>query len=192
VIADLSAATGGGGGGGGAALLSFTGGTSSSARPIIYGFAFTLSESKTIKGAGFYDQGQNGLEAHNWIVLSTLSDPYTPIGFDAAGNVQEITIPIGTTAPLSGPWRRVDLGVAGRVLQAGVEYALLTYGGLDPNDPSGPEPTGVDSFMRNVTGVSVLSGASYMQNISDIDGFGVAVTNSSAGTAYFGPMLFFE
>jgi hypothetical protein len=193
VIADLSAATGGGGGSG-TALLSFTGSTLQIGRPPYCGFTFTLSESKTIKGVGFYDQGQSGLEAHNYIVLTDVNDIWTPISFDAAGNKEFIVIPNGTAAPLSGPWRRADLSTAGRVLQAGITYALITYMGVDPSDENADVSSFVDYVVKNATGVSVMSGASYVNNIWDIDGYpdGEVVTNSSAGTAFFGPMIFFE
>jgi hypothetical protein len=192
-IADLSAATGGGGGSG-TALLSFTGSTLQIGRPPYCGFTFTLSESKTIKGVGFYDQGQSGLEAHNYIVLTDVNDIWTPISFDAAGNKEFIVIPNGTAAPLSGPWRRADLSTAGRVLQTGITYALITYMGEDPSDPNADVSSFVDYVVKNATGVSVMSGASYVNNIRDIDGYpdGEVVTNSSAGTAFFGPMIFFE
>jgi hypothetical protein len=64
--------------------------------------------------------------------------------------------------------------------------------GEDPNNPSAPVSGLIDYVVKNVTGVSVLSGASYVQNIGDVNYSGVAVTNSSAGTAYFGPMIFLE
>jgi hypothetical protein len=194
VIADLSAATGGGGGGSGAALLSFTGSTLQIGRPPYCGFTFTLSESKTIKGVGFYDPGQSGLEAHNYIVLTDVNDIWTPISFDAAGNKEFIVIPNGTAAPLSGPWRRADLSTAGRVLQAGITYALITYMGEDPSDENANVYSLVDYVVKNATGVSVMSGASYVNNFWDIVGYpnGQVVTNSSAGTAFFGPMIFLE
>lgn len=187
-------AVGGGSGGGGitTALLSFTGSTLQIGRPFICGFTFTLSESKTIKGVGFYDEGQDGLEAHNHIILTDVNDIYATISFDAAGNNEYIVIPNGTAAPLSGPWRRVDLSTAGRVLQTGITYALMTYMGQDPSDPSANVDSLVDYVTKNATGVSVLSGASYVDNIKDINSFNEIVTDSSAGTAFFGPMIFFE
>ena len=190
VIADLSAATGGGGSG--TALLSFTGSTLQAQRPALCGFTFTLSASKTIKGVGFYEQGQSGLEAHNYIVLTDVNDIFTPISFDAAGNKEFIVIPNGTAAPLSGPWRKADLSTAGRVLQTGITYALITYMGEDPSDPNASVSSLVDYVVKNATGVSVLSGASYADNILEINSFEEIVTDSSAGTAFFGPMIFFE
>ena len=185
---------GSGGGGIGTALLSFTGSTLQIGRPLFCGFTFTLSESKTIKGVGFYDQGQSGLSAHNYIDLTDVNDVWTPISFDAAGNKEFIVIPNGTAAPLSGPWRRVDLSTAGRVLQTGITYALITYMGVDPSDENASVSSLVDYVVKNATGVTVLSGASYVNNIWDIGGYpnGEIVTNSSAGTAFFGPMIFFE
>ena len=196
VIADLSAATGGGGGSGTAALA-FTGGTSTAwgieQYETAHGWSFTLSSAKTIKGVGFYDDGQNGL--NNTYEISLLDDSehdsgvfpggYTPGGiflsFDASGSVESMIVPSGATATLDGSWRRVNLTASGRTLTAGT-YVLV---GFPANY------TSLDNIISSATGVTAASGVTFGKNYRynwSLD----PSTIPSSGTAFFGPMIFFE
>jgi len=188
-IATLSAASGGGGGGSGGtgALLAFTGGTSMAwGSKVAYGFTFTLSASKTIKGVGFYDENQNGLTGSYSIMLlenSTNTMMTTP--FDDDWSQYVMTVPSGTAATLSGSWRRVDLTATGRLLDADVSYTLY----CEPVNAAN-----VDNLIKGVSGVTTLTDASFGQNYSWINSGGnyIASTTSADGAAYFGPMIFFE
>jgi hypothetical protein len=193
VIADLSAATGGGGGSG-AAALAFTGGTSIewSSQHLAYGWSFTLSTAKTIQGVGFYDEGQNGLNDQYGILLHS-DDTYdsgnfdgtsgggAQLSFDASGNVMEMLVPSGTTATLDGSWRRVNLVVSGRTLAAGIYFlACSPYNYLNQ-----------DNIIRSATGVTTASGVTFGRNYRYNTSYQPS-TISSSGTAFFGPMIFFE
>ena len=180
-------ASGSGGSGGTGALLAFTGGTSMAwGSKVAYGFTFTLSASKTIKGVGFYDENQNGLTGSYSIMLlenSTNTMMTTP--FDDDWSQYVMTVPSGTTATLSGSWRRVDLTATGRLLDADVTYTLY----CEPVNAAN-----VDNLIKGVSGVTTLTDASFGQNYSWINSGGnyIASTTSGDGTAYFGPMIFFE
>ena len=183
-------ASGSGGSGGTGALLAFTGGTSMAwGSKLAYGFTFTLSADKTIKGVGFYDENQNGLTgSYSMVLLADSTDPnsssaLTP--FDDYGSQYVMTVPSGTTATLSGSWRRVDLTTAGLTLGAGVTYTLY----CEPVDAAAY--ANVDNLIKNVSGVTTLANASFGQNYSWGSGYS-ASTTSGDGTAYFGPMIFFE
>jgi hypothetical protein len=170
----------------GQALLAFTGGTTMawSSSKDAYGFTFTLSTAKTIKGVGFYDVNGTGLAGAYSIALfaDSLDFASTWVFFDAGENHQIMEIPSGTTAPLDGAWRRVDLTTQGATLQTNVTYTLV----CEPLSMSN-----VDSLKKNVTGVTTVSGATFGQNYA-WNLSHVASTTSSDGTAYFGPMIFFE
>jgi hypothetical protein len=190
MIADLSAATGVDSGGAGA-LLAFTGGTSMAwGSNLGYGFTFTVSANKTIKGVGFYDENLNGLTgSYSFLLLEDSVDPSETLAvlpFDENGSVSVMSVPSGTTATLSGSWRRVDLTTAGQVLTAGYTYTLF----CEPDNFAN-----VDNLIKNASGVTVLGNASFGQNYSWADGGApvyVPSTTSGDGTAYFGPMIFFE
>jgi hypothetical protein len=182
VIADLSAATGGDSGG---ALLTFSGGTSmawGSKRG--YGFTFTLSANKRVKGVGFYDENLNGLNGSYYFMLlnSTVDPSYPNQAFDSANTIAEMEVPSGTTATLSGSWRRVDLTTQGALLTAGITYTLF----CDTIDPSN-----VDNLIKNASDVTMLANTSFGQNYSWDTEYSPSTT-SGDGTAYFGPMIFFE
>jgi hypothetical protein len=195
VIADLSAATGGGGGGSGGsgtAAIAFTGGTSIAwgSAYLAYGWSFTLTSAKTIKGVGFYDEGQNGLGDQYGIILfddSPQNAGYLggnfsggQLSFDASGNEMEMIIPSGTTATLDGSWRRVNLTATGRTLPAGT-YLLAAgpYNYLNQ-----------DNVIRSATGITTPSGVAFGKNYRYGSGYTPSNT-PSFGTAYFGPMIFF-
>lgn len=181
------------------ALLAFTGGTSVAWHPSAeqlrdgYGWSFTLSSAKTIKGVGMYDDGQNGLNGPYAIYLYDLSnytegDPYNTLPgvyFDAAETQYLIAIPGSsgqTQATLDGVWRRVNLSEQGATLQAGVPYLLM----------AGIENTYLtDNVIKGAT-ITMLSGASFGQAylLNAYASAFVSVPND--GNAYFGPMLFFE
>ena len=198
VIADLSAATGGDGGGGGSGgsgttALAFTDGTSitwGDSNYLAYGWSFTLSSTKTIKGIGFYDQGQNGLNDEYEILLfdDSVSDNghfsgygSIQVSFDASGNVMSMTVPSGTAATLDGSWRRVNLTTSGRTLPPGTYFIA-----------AGPANyLGLDNVIRSATGVTAASGVTFGRNYRYVGNY-TPSTVSSFGTAYFGPMIFFE
>jgi hypothetical protein len=191
VIADLSPASGGTNSGGPGALLTFTDGTSMAwGSKLGYGFTFTVSANKTIKGVGFYDENLNGLTgSYSMLLLADSLDPsYEPfstkyVAFDVYGETV-MSIPGGTTAALSGSWRRVNLasGVAGNVLTSGITYTLF----CEPDNTAN-----VDNLIKSASGVTMQSGTSFGQNYSWGTGYSPSTT-SGDGTAYFGPMIFFE
>jgi hypothetical protein len=206
VIADLSAASGGGGGGssgGTGAALTFTGGTTMAwaSNTFIYGWLFTVTEEKTVKGVGFYDDGQNGLSIEYGFRLVVIDpntypesiDLYYFTSFDAAETVSYISVPSGTAAGLSGSWRRVDLasGVTGATLSPGTLYAIVAF---NANLSGGTRRAGSDAVVKNASSLTLSSGVVYEHNIT------MATTGPSYlyGTepndniAYFGPMIFFE
>jgi hypothetical protein len=185
-IATFSAASGGDSGGAGA-LLAFTGGTSMAwGSNLAYGFTFTLSADKTIKGVGFYDENLNGLTgSYSFLLLEDsldLEDNLVVLPFDANGSVLVMNVPSGTTANPSGSWRRVDLTTAGQVLTAGYTYTLF----CEPDNPAN-----VDNLIKNASGITTLANATFGQNYSWATGYTPSST-SGDGTAYFGPMIFFE
>ena len=187
-IATLSTSSGGGTSSGGpGALLAFTGGTSMAwGSKLGYGFTFTVSANKTIKGVGFYDENQNGLTgSYSFLLLIDSVDPsdtFAAVAFNAANTVLVMNVPSGTTATQSGSWRRVDLSTAGNVLEAGATYTLF----CEPDNLSN-----VDNLIKNASGVTMQSGTSFGQNYSWGTGYSPSTT-SGDGTAYFGPMIFFE
>jgi hypothetical protein len=164
-----------------------TGGSSMAWSLGLYGWTFTLYTTKTIKGVGFYDIDQNGLTDSYGIGIGTLDSDglqeYEQLAFDAAGDWPYIIIPSGTTAGLSGPWRRVDLqsGVAGATLAAG-NYLIYAF----PYTSSS-----ADSLLKSASNLVIATGAAFGQNLASSNGF-YNTTNSADGIAYFGPMIFFE
>jgi len=201
VIADLSAATGGGGGGGN--LYTFTGGTVMAWASSAYGYGwwFTLSAPKTIKGVGFYDAGQNGLAASYEIQLYVLTggDPstsnnFSKIYFDDQGNYENIIMPSGTTASLDGVWRRVNLPSNAPGLQLPIAPSLYTYLLIAlPVGTSTGNP-GQDSVVKNVSTLTLPQDVAYTENrvVGGRPNFPSNYTVPADGTAYFGPMIFFE
>ena len=170
------------------ATYTITGGTSmawSSSRKA-YGWTFTLSADKVIKGVGFYDAGSNGLNGEYGFALLNgsvdINNPSSAVNFDENGDYPVMYVPSGTTATLSGPWRRVDLSATGTTLYAGNTYTLY----CEPNDQSA-----VDSMLKNADGVSIAPGVSYGQNYAWNTSYSAATTTGD-GIAYFGPMIFFE
>lgn len=183
------ATSAGGSGGSGTPLLSFTPQSSAMSWDTTkqaYGFTFTLSEAKTIKGVGFYDVGGNGLNGS--YVIGLLLDSTSLAGsipdaipFDEDGNIYGPVIPSGTTAALSGPWRRVDLAVAGAALAAGT-YTLW----CGPENASNLDSLAIaESALTMATGSSY--GAFYYWDYSANVG-----STGSFGNPTFGPMIFFE
>jgi hypothetical protein len=196
VIADLSAATGGGGG----TPYTFTGGTTMAwpSTTYMHGWTFTLSAAKTIKGVGFYDAGQNGL-AISYSVLLAILDPDDPvitnplqISFDAAGDISSFVVPSGTEASLDGVWRRVDLPSNVPGLELPTEYTYAVY--AHPDYTSGSMPPGQDSVVKNVSALTLPPSMAYGINfaVRNRPNLSVIETISADGTAYFGPMIFFE
>jgi hypothetical protein len=196
VIADLSAATGGGGG----TPYTFTGGTTMAwpSTTYMHGWTFTLSAAKTIKGVGFYDAGQNGL-AISYSVLLAILNPDDPvitnllrISFDAAGDIASFVVPSGTEASLDGIWRRVDLPSNVPGLELPTEYTYAVY--AHPYYTSGSMPPGQDSVVKNVSALTLPPSMAYGINfaVRNRPSFPVTETISADGTAYFGPMIFFE
>jgi hypothetical protein len=187
VIADLSAATGGGGGN----LYTFTGGTTMTGASgvLAYGWTFTVSATKTIKGAGVYDAGQNGLTQGFYVSLGVVSSSLNleyQEAFDYDGNITYITVPSGTQAGLSGVWRRVDLpsGTAGWQLTPGQTYVLYMA----------PVTAGAsiqDLMVKGASGLTLPANVVYGANVTTSGGSSFT-TVSADGTAYFGPMIFFE
>ena len=198
VIADLSAATGGGGG----SPYTFTGGTVMAWESSAYGYGwwFTLSAPKTIKGVGFYDAGQNGLAASYEIQLYVLTggDPstssnFSKIYFDDQGNYENIIMPSGTTASLDGVWRRVDLPSNAPGLQLPIDPSLYTYLLIAlPVGASTGNP-GQDSVVKNVSTLTLPQDVAYTQNrvVGGRPSFPSNYTVPADGTAYLGPMIFF-
>ncbi len=191
VIADLSAASGGSGND-----YTFTGGSTLAWNTLTaygYGWTFTVSATKTIKGAGFYDNGQNGLTGEYEIYISLLDDTYYPdsIDFvyqeyiDAADTISGFTIPSGTQASLSGVWRRVDLpnNVPGKQLTTGNTYMIIAVPSNTAN---------VDSVVKNVSALTLPANVNYGINVRKNPGTFDFQTVSGDGTAYLGPMIFFE
>jgi hypothetical protein len=186
----FTAGGGSSGGGGSGAALAFTGGTSIvwSSQYFAYGWSFTLSTAKTIKGVGFYDEGQNGLSDAYEILLQddSVNDSgdflsSTPVSFDASGSVMSMTVPSGTTATLNGPWRRVNLATPGRTLAPGTYFVA-----------AGPfNYLGLDNVIRSATGVTTGLGVTFGKNYRYGGGYQPS-TIPSFGTAFFGPMIFFE
>ena len=199
VIADLSAATGGGGG----SPYTFTGGTTIAWESSAYGYGwwFTLSAPKTIKGVGFYDAGQNGLAASYEIQLHVLTgdDPsisynFSKIYFDDQGNYENIIMPSGTTASLDGVWRRVDLPSNTPGLQLPIDPSLYTYLLIAlPVGASTGNP-GQDSVVKNVSTLTLPQDVAYTENrvVGGRPNFPSNYTVPADGTGYFGPMIFFE
>jgi len=196
VIADLSAATGGGGG----TPYTLTGGTTMAwpSTTYMHGWTFTLSAAKTIKGVGFYDAGQNGL-AISYSVLLAILDPDDPvitnplqITFDAAGDILSFVVPSGTEASLDGIWRRVDLPSNVPGLELTTEYTYAVY--AHPYYTSGSMPPGQDSVVKNVSALTLPPSMAYGINfaVRNRPNLSVTETISADGTAYFGPMIFFE
>jgi hypothetical protein len=167
----------------GVPLLTFGSGTSVQwdAAAYSYGWSFTLSSAKTIKGVGIYDKDQNGLNVGYVVGIFTGFSPPSAVKFDASNQVEFMYVASGTSEALYGQWRRVDLTTAGKELPAGTYYLACV-----PNNS-----TGIDDLLKNVTDVSVASGASYEENLT-LDGSFQPSTTSADGTGYFGPMIFFE
>jgi hypothetical protein len=198
VIADLSAATGGGG-----SPYTFTGGITIAWDSSAYGYGwwFTLSAPKTIKGVGFYDAGQNGLAASYEIQLYVLTggDPstsnnFSKIYFDDQGNYENIIMPSGTTASLDGVWRRVNLPSNAPGLQLPIAPSLYTYLLIAlPVGASTGNP-GQDSVVKNVSTLTLPQDVAYTENrvVGGRPNFPSNYTVPADGTAYFGPMIFFE
>jgi hypothetical protein len=200
VIADLSAATGGGGGSGDSYTL--TGGATMAWASSAYGYGweFTLSAAKTIKGVGFYDADGNGLATSYEISLYIIiSGTAYQIYFDNDANFTYITIPSGTGASLDGVWRRVNLpsSVPGLELPNGLGVSGFGYTyrlfalpvGASTNTP------GQDSVVKNVSVLTMPSNMAYVANTTiggRPAGPGPPTTVPSDGTAYFGPVIFFE
>ena len=176
-------------GGSGKAAIAFTGGTSITwgSNYSAYGWSFRLSLTKTIKGVGFYDQGQNGLNDQYEILLEddSINDSgdfsgSTPVSFDASGNVLSMTVPSGTAATLDGSWRRLDLTTPGRALPPGTYFIAAA--------PS--NYLGLDNVIRSATGVTTDWGVFFGRSYRYVGN--TPSTVSSFGTAFFGPMIFFE
>ena len=180
---------GGGGSGGGGSLYTFTGGTTMSGASgiLAYGWTFTVSATKTIKGVGVYDESQNGLAQVFNVNLAIVDNDLvfqTQVPFDEDGSIFNIQVPNGTQAGLSGAWRRVDLpgGVAGLQLTPGATYVLY----MAP--PGGA--TIQDSMIKGASSLTLPANVVYGVNVFVVySGLG---TVPADGTAYFGPMIFFE
>jgi hypothetical protein len=185
VIADPPAS----GSGSGTALLSFTPQQNAmtwNANYQAYGFTFTLTAEKVIKGVGVYDVDGNGLSGAYGVGLlynSTSLSGNIPdsIPFDEQGNIYSVEVPSGTTTGLSGPWRRVDLEVQGATLAAG-NYTLW-LGPMDMNY--------VDNLALAAAGVAMTTNATYGE-LYYWDMQANAGSTGSFGTPAFGAMLFFE
>jgi hypothetical protein len=199
VIADLSAATGGGGGSGEGYTL--TGGATMAWESSAYGYGweFTLSAAKTIKGVGFYDADGNGLatsyEISLYIIISGTS---YQIFFDNDANFTYIIIPSGTGASLDGVWRRVDLpsSVPGLTLPNGLDISGFDYTyrlfALPVGTSTGTP--GQDSVVKNVSVLTLPSNMAYVANLrigGRPGGASPPTTVTADGTAYFGPVIFF-
>jgi hypothetical protein len=164
----------------------------------VYGWLFTVTEAKTVKGVGFYDDGQNGLNIGYSFYLFAIDPEFYPdyiekygsSRFDAAGAVGSMNVPSGTSAGLSGAWRRVDLAsnVPGAVLSPGTVYAIYAH---NSNLSGGIRRPGSDSVVKNVSSFTLPSGVIYGENVRGVDEYSLE-TVSADGTAYFGPMLFTE
>jgi hypothetical protein len=74
------------------------------------GWTFKLTQPMTVTGVGWYDEGGDGLshshEIGLWSGEPTFEDPSNVVQLFTA------TVPAGTTAPLDGPWRRLDFNVS--------------------------------------------------------------------------------
>jgi hypothetical protein len=188
VIANLSIS------GGNSGDYRFAGGSTiawSSSAVYGYGWTFTVSATKTVKGVGFFDNGQNGLAGGYEIFLAVVDvtvDPFIDFvyqeNFNAADSVSSIVVPSGTAAALSGVWRRVDLAsnVAGKQLTSGNTYLIFARPLNTAN---------VDSVVKNVSVLTLPANVSYGVNVWENSGYAWG-TVSGDGTAYLGPMIFFE
>lgn len=156
-----------------------------------YGWTFTVSATKTVKGVGFFDNGQNGLAGGYEIFLAVVDvtvDPFIDFvyqeNFNAADSISSIVVPSGTAAALSGVWRRVDLAsnVAGKQLTSGNTYLILARPLNTAN---------VDSVVKNVSVLTLPANVNYGVNVWENSSY-VFGTVSGDGTAYLGPTIFFE
>jgi hypothetical protein len=180
-----SASSGGSSGGTGAAFA-FTGGTSVAfdINEEYYGFVFTLSTAKTVAGFGIYNPAQvtmNNSYVFSVFQVATLA-PFATTGgqINQAASILPGSYQEGNTAFFDGSWRRIDVG-SQFTLQPGT-YVLLAR-----NDYSGFS----DTIVKNATGVTAASGVAFVQNLAYLTG-GDNATIPAAGTAYFGPMIFFQ
>jgi hypothetical protein len=73
---------------------------------VMYGRTFQLLQPVVATGAGWYDQGQDGLvNSHDIGVWQGSYDNYTTLA-------SSVAVPAGTRVPLDGDWRETDLTVA--------------------------------------------------------------------------------
>lgn len=174
-----------------APMLSFTSGTplAWSRANTMYGFSFTLTSAKEIKGIGAYDAGGDGLQNQVQMVVYENPGIYIPeSGITIRNNVGEFpgiypSIPAGTAAPLDGVWRRVDFGNNGATLQPGTYGAFIFL--------SGNTATSNITMIKNATGLTTLAGVTINGPLAYDLGEGEAISTTGDSFGYFGPVLFF-
>ncbi|MBU6250971.1 MAG: hypothetical protein KGO47_07395 [Cyanobacteria bacterium REEB417] len=170
-------------------ILTFTGGSSmawdvSNGDNMNYGYSFTLSSARQIKGFGIYDAGGNGLN-YGFIVfiVQNLGELWDTVGLEGEGQFYA-EIPNGTTAPLVGPWRTVMLE-NGYTLQPGTYGIVARWdAAVEPLNINAP----VDSLIKNASTVTPTGGVTINGPLALY--YGNPISTTGDGPGYFGPVLF--
>jgi hypothetical protein len=173
-----------------APMLGFTGGTSLawSLANTMYGYSFTLSSAKQIKGIGAYDANGDGLQSEIQVVVYDNPGAYVPSdGVTIRYGVPDWpgmypNIPAGTAAPLDGVWRKIDFEDNGATLEPGT-YGIFMY--LSNSSTSSM------TMIKNATGVTGLAGVTINGPLAYNQNNGSARSTTGDGPGYFGPVLFF-
>jgi hypothetical protein len=172
-----------------APMLAFTGGTSLAwSENRIYGYSFTLSSAKQIKGVGVYDAGGDGLQDAISVYVGINFGEYLPYGNDvleinpgqSGFTGRYIAVAAGTAAPLDGTWRRVSF--EGVTLQPGT-YGVFAY--------LTSAATSSCTMIKNATGLTTQSGVTINGPLAYDISSEEAVSTTGDNPAYFGPVLFF-
>lgn len=170
-------------------MVAFTGGTSLAwSENRIYGYSFTLSSAKQIKGVGVYDAGGDGLQDAISVYVGINFGEYLPYGNDVLEinpgqpgfTGRYIAVAAGTAAPLDGAWRRVSF--EGITLQPGT-YGVFAY--------LTSAATSSYTMIKNATGLTTQSGVTINGPLAYDISSEEAVSTTGDNPAYFGPVLFF-
>jgi hypothetical protein len=171
------------------AMVAFTGGTSLAwSENRIYGYSFTLSSAKQIKGVGVYDAGGDGLQDAISVYVGINFGEYLPYGNDVLEinpgqpgfTGRYIAVAAGTAAPLDGAWRKVSF--EGATLQPGT-YGVFAY--------LTSAATSSYTMIKNATGLTTQSGVTINGPLAYDISSEEAVSTTGDNPAYFGPVLFF-
>ncbi len=155
----------------------------------MYGWTFYLKKPVTLTGFGWYDAGSDGLAQPHQIGLWQDASGQTAPPYITPSNatlVTSITLPQGTNAPLSGPWRRVDFLTTITLPPGG--YALA-------GDYSPDHPETVKLVRNDVEGFAALPLDARMElgePSQSTGAFGCPNTFLPVSGADLGPMLFVE